>query len=248
MKPIYISSIIVLSGLVMLGSGCDPVTYDAKGPSDGGAPSTPAPVVDEPRDDDGEQISPEVVPVSATSSSEVTSTPSTPLSNPATPTSSAMNTEKLAFPGVLPASETTNKFIHIKTNKGNIVFELLPKEGPNAASNFVYLTKKGFYNGLIFHRVEPGFVIQGGDPLGQGYGGPGYQFEDDPVHLPYSKGIVAMANAGPNTNGSQFFIMLGDTPLPPSYSVFGRVISGQNVVDTIQVGDKMESVTVESKK
>ena len=163
-------------------------------------------------------------------------------------TSTSMNDQQLAFPGVLPDSETANKIVRIKTAKGEIVFELLPKEGPNAASNFVYLAKKGFYDGLTFHRVEPGFVIQGGDPLGNGTGGPGYRFADDKVNLPYNKGIVAMANAGPDTNGSQFFIMLADNPLPPAYSVFGRVISGQDVVDQIAVGDKMTTVTVESKK
>lgn len=159
-----------------------------------------------------------------------------------------MDTTKLAFPGVLPEAETANKIVRIKTTKGEIVFELLPKEGPRAASNFVYLATKKFYDGLTFHRVVPGFVIQGGDPLGTGTGGPGYQFEDDPVKLPYNKGIVAMANAGPNTNGSQFFIMLENNPLPPNYSIFGRVLSGQDVVSQIQVGDKMTDVTVEEKK
>lgn len=154
----------------------------------------------------------------------------------------------LAFPGVLPESEVGGKQIRIKTEKGDIVFELLPKEGPKAASNFYYLVSNKFYDGLTFHRVEPGFVIQGGDPLGTGTGGPGYKFEDDKVNLEYKEGIVAMANAGPNTNGSQFFIMLGDTPLPPSYSIFGRVVSGMEVVKKIAVGDKMSSVTVEPLK
>jgi cyclophilin family peptidyl-prolyl cis-trans isomerase len=159
-----------------------------------------------------------------------------------------MMNEQLAFPGVLPESETANKIVRLNTTKGEIVFELLPKEGPNAASNFVYLAKKKFYDGLTFHRVVPGFVIQGGDPLGNGTGGPGYSFQDDDVKLPYAKGIVAMANAGPDTNGSQFFIMLEDNPLPPAYSIFGRVLSGQDVVSKIQVGDVMSTVTVEEKK
>jgi peptidyl-prolyl cis-trans isomerase B (cyclophilin B) len=159
-----------------------------------------------------------------------------------------MTNDALAFPGVLPDAETANKIVRIKTNKGEVVFELLPQEGPKAASNFVYLAKKKFYDGLTFHRVVPGFVIQGGDPLGNGTGGPGYSFEDDAVKLPYNKGIVAMANAGPNTNGSQFFIMLEDNPLPPAYSVFGRVLSGQDVVSKIAVGDVMSTVSVEDKK
>lgn len=149
-----------------------------------------------------------------------------------------------AFPGVLPESETDVR-VRIKTSKGDIVMQLLPKEGPNAASNFVYLIKQGFYNGLTFHRYEPGFVIQGGDPLGNGTGGPGYRFADDTVNLSYDRGIVAMANAGPNTNGSQFFIMLENVPLPPSYSVFGRVMEGMEVVDQIRVGDVMTSVSIE---
>jgi len=165
--------------------------------------------------------------------------------------------ETLAFPGILPDKETANKQITIKTDKGDIVFELLPKEGPKAASNFVYLVNHKFYDGLLFHRYEPGFVIQGGDPLTRepekadqpwGTGGPGYKFDDDPVNMSYDEGIVAMANAGANTNGSQFFIMLGNTSLPPKYSIFGRVIKGMDVVKKIVKGDKMLSVTVEPLK
>jgi cyclophilin family peptidyl-prolyl cis-trans isomerase len=152
-----------------------------------------------------------------------------------------------AFPGVLSADQLENKKAVIKTNKGTIEFEILP-EAPKAASNFIFLTKDGFYNGLTFHRVVPGFVIQGGDPLGNGMGGPGYKFEDEPVTRQYDKGIVAMANSGPNTNGSQFFIMLDHNDLPPSYTIFGKVISGQDVVDKIAVGDVMETVTIEDNK
>lgn len=155
-------------------------------------------------------------------------------------------TNLLAFPGILPDAQVVNKIVRIITTKGEIVFELLPDQGPKAASNFVYLAKQKFYDGLTFHRVVPSFVIQGGDPLGTGTGGPGYSFADDLVSLPYKKGIVAMANAGPNTNGSQFFIMLEDNPLPSSYSIFGRVVSGMDVVKKIQVGDRMTSVTIET--
>lgn len=149
-----------------------------------------------------------------------------------------------AFPGVLPAEDIEGKQITIKTAKGDIVFELYPADAPKTVSNFVYLAKEGYYTGVTFHRVEPGFVIQGGDPTATGRGGPGYQFEDEPVTKDYGKGIVAMANAGPNTNGSQFFIMLGDTPLPKNYTIFGKVIQGQEVVEKIAVGDVMEKVTV----
>ncbi len=173
--------------------------------------------------------------------------PPTTQSPEPTPAVTTPNRTNLSFPGVLPEAETKNKLIRIKTAKGDIVFELLPEEGPKAVSNFVYLVKNRYYDGLGFHRREEGFVIQGGDPNGNGTGGPGYKFEDDSVKLPYSRGIVAMANAGPNTNGSQFFIMLGDTGLPPLYSVFGRVVQGLDVVDKITVGDAMTSVTIEDK-
>ncbi|MCL5784904.1 MAG: peptidylprolyl isomerase [Patescibacteria group bacterium] len=145
----------------------------------------------------------------------------------------------------MPPNELANRKVTIDTGKGQIEIEILP-EASKAASNFISLAKDGFYNGLTFHRVVPGFVIQGGDPLGNGTGGPGYQFEDEPVNQPYSRGIVAMANAGPNTNGSQFFIMLADHPeLPPKYTIFGKVIKGMEVVDKIAVGDVMQKVSVE---
>ena len=129
--------------------------------------------------------------------------------------------------------------ITLETSKGTIVFETYDTDAPKTVENFISLTKKGFYNGLIFHRVIEGFMIQGGDPTGTGMGGPGYKFADelDPSTASfkqgYVRGVVAMANAGPNTNGSQFFIMHKDTPLPHSYSIFGKVISGMDVVDAI---------------
>lgn len=147
------------------------------------------------------------------------------------------------FPGALPENQIINKKAVIETAKGKIEFEIYP-EATKAASNFIFLTNDNFYDGLTFHRVEPRFVIQGGDPSGNGTSGPGYQFEDEPVTRPYRKGTVAMANSGPNTNGSQFFIMLADTPLPPKYTIFGQVISGQDVVDKIAVGDVMQKVTI----
>jgi cyclophilin family peptidyl-prolyl cis-trans isomerase len=134
----------------------------------------------------------------------------------------------------------------IKTNKGDIKLELNPAEAPLTVNNFVVLARDGFYDGVVFHRVEPRFVIQGGDPTGTGRGGPGYRFNDEPVKRPYRAGTVAMANAGPNTNGSQFFICLEDQPsLPPNYTIFGDTISGMDVVRSIRVGDTMQTVTVE---
>ena len=152
------------------------------------------------------------------------------------------------FPGVLAAEQITDKQIRVSTQKGDIVFELFADTAPQTVSNFVYLTEGGYYNGLTFHRREEGFVIQGGDPSGNGSGGPGYTFPDElDDDYTYERGIVAMANRGPDTNGSQFFVMLGDTPLPKAYTIFGRVLEGMDVVDAIVVGDIMTTVTVEDK-
>jgi cyclophilin family peptidyl-prolyl cis-trans isomerase len=121
----------------------------------------------------------------------------------------------------------------INTSAGQMTAELLPGDAPRTVNNFVFLARDGFYDGVIFHRVIPGFMIQGGDPTGTGRGGPGYRFDDEPVQRSYSRGILAMANAGPNTNGSQFFIMHADYGLPPSYTIFGRLTSGTEVLDAI---------------
>jgi cyclophilin family peptidyl-prolyl cis-trans isomerase len=121
----------------------------------------------------------------------------------------------------------------LTTDAGEIVIELDSQNTPITANNFVFLSQQGLYNGTIFHRVINGFMIQGGDPQGNGTGGPGYRFKDEPVVGEYTRGTVAMANAGPNTNGSQFFIMHADYPLPKNYVIFGKVISGLEVVDKI---------------
>ncbi len=126
----------------------------------------------------------------------------------------------------------------IQTSKGTIELEIQLDNAPKAAGNFLALARKGFYDGLIFHRVVPGFVIQGGDPDGTGRGGPGYQFDDEPFSGDYHRGTVAMANAGPNTNGSQFFICLADLAgrLPKSYTIFGHVTAGMDAVDAVASG------------
>ena len=135
-----------------------------------------------------------------------------------------------------------NRIAVIETNKGTIKFELLEEDAPKTTENFRLLAEKGYYDDVIFHRVIPNFMIQGGDPLGEGYGGEsawGGKFDDEinrtsPLYQGvYDKGTVAMANSGPNTNGSQFFIMHVDYGLPPSYAKFGKVIEGQDVVDAI---------------
>ncbi len=121
----------------------------------------------------------------------------------------------------------------LNTSAGAITVELLPGEAPNTVNNFVFLAREGFYDEVIFHRTIEGFMIQGGDPTGSGGGGPGYRFADEPVQRPYSRGVLAMANAGPNTNGSQFFIMHADYPLPPNYTIFGQAVAGLETIDAI---------------
>jgi cyclophilin family peptidyl-prolyl cis-trans isomerase len=133
----------------------------------------------------------------------------------------------------------------IDTEKGKIVLDLDPNLAPNTVNNFVFLAQQGFYDGLKWHRVVPGFVIQGGDPLGTGAGGPGYKFADEPVKGEYTEGCVAMANAGPNTNGSQFFICIADDrSLPKQYNLFGHVTSGIDVAKQITTADHMLNVTI----
>jgi cyclophilin family peptidyl-prolyl cis-trans isomerase len=122
----------------------------------------------------------------------------------------------------------------LHTNQGDITLRLFAAEAPLAVNSFLFLAGEGFYDGVIFHRVVPGFVIQGGDPTGTGRGGPGYSFRDELEGAgKYRRGILAMANAGPNTNGSQFFICLGDLKLPHQYTIFGEVVEGMEAVDAI---------------
>ncbi len=141
----------------------------------------------------------------------------------------------------------------LDTNHGEIVIELDPARSPQTVNNFVFLARDGYYDGVIFHRVIENFMIQGGDPTGTGTGGPGYKFRDE-IEGPgsYSRGTVAMANAGPNTNGSQFFICHSDVGLPHSYTIFGKVTSGMEAVDSIATtatdrGDRPESEVVINK-
>lgn len=121
----------------------------------------------------------------------------------------------------------------LNTSVGAITIELNTKAAPKTVNNFVYLSKNNFYDGTIFHRVIKGFMIQGGDPKGDGTGGPGYKFDDEKFSGDYKKGTVAMANSGPNTNGSQFFIMHQDYDLPKNYVIFGKVVGGLDIVNKI---------------
>lgn len=140
--------------------------------------------------------------------------------------------------------------VTISTPKGDIVAELDPALAPNSVNHFVNLARDGFYDGLTFHRVVPDFVIQGGDPQGTGTGGPGYKWDDEPVKGEYTLGALAMANAGPNTNGSQFFICIDDctTKLQPLYNLFGHVTEGIDIAQNIAVGDTMTTVEVSEKQ
>jgi len=151
-----------------------------------------------------------------------------------------------------PAREIDEDTIYrttIRTDRGDIVMDLDPALAPNTVNNFVALARQGYYDGLTFHRVEPQFVIQGGCPEGSGRGGPGYRFADEPVQGEYTVGAVAMANAGPDTNGSQFFVCIDDCTrkLAKSYNLFGYVIEGLDVTQSVQVGDVMQSVTIEER-
>ncbi|MEN8233707.1 MAG: peptidylprolyl isomerase [Actinomycetota bacterium] len=128
----------------------------------------------------------------------------------------------------------------LDTSAGEITVEFYAADAPQTVNNFVFLARDGFYDGVIFHRTISGFMIQGGDPTGTGTGGPGYRFRDELGHSKsqYNRGTLAMANSGPNTNGSQFFIMHADYPLPNQYSVFGMVTEGLDIVDAIATAPK----------
>ncbi len=136
----------------------------------------------------------------------------------------------------------------LHTNMGDITVQLLPKDAPLTVNNFVFLAKDGYYDGVVFHRVMKNFMIQTGDPTGTGGGGPGYLFADEPVKRDYAKGTVAMANSGPNTNGSQFFITQADMQgsLPKKYTIFGTVVGGLDIVDKIASVPVKASPSVEA--
>jgi cyclophilin family peptidyl-prolyl cis-trans isomerase len=145
------------------------------------------------------------------------------------------------------AAEAKTARARITTPKGDIVFSFYPDEAPQHSAAFIKLAKAGFYDGLTFHRYEPGFVIQGGDPSGNGTGGPGYTIDAEFSELPHVKGTVAMArSSNPNSAGSQFYICIEAAPfLNRQYTVFGQVVEGQSVVDQIRAGDAMTKVAIE---
>jgi cyclophilin family peptidyl-prolyl cis-trans isomerase len=152
----------------------------------------------------------------------------------------------------MPEAQTdTDKLYRatIVTNRGTIVMDLDPQLAPNTVNNFVGLARDGYYDNLTFHRVVPDFVIQGGCPEGSGRGGPGYKFADEPVKSDYTLGAVAMANSGPDTNGSQFFICIDDCTrkLTPNYNLFGHVVEGMDVALATTVGDTMQKIEIEER-
>ena len=145
--------------------------------------------------------------------------------------------------------DATKQYIAtIETEKGKLVLELFAGDVPLTVNNFVFLARDGFYNGTIFHRVIPGFMVQGGDPTGTGRGGPGYRFADEFTKHIHNGGTLSMANAGPDTNGSQFFITYAPQPhLNGKHSVFGQLVSGMDVLETIVNGDILTGITIEEK-
>src|SRR5882672_11630463 len=153
----------------------------------------------------------------------------------------------MASPPAMSINTDAMYKVTITTDRGDIVMELDPSLAPQTVNNFVSLARDGYYDNLTFHRVVPGFVIQGGCPEGSGRGGPGYKFGDEPVKGDYVLGAVAMANSGPDTNGSQFFICIDDCTrkLTPNYNLFGHVVDGIDVAQATTVGDVMKKVDVE---
>lgn len=157
-------------------------------------------------------------------------------SSESTPTmNTTSNNNKYSTAPAMQLEQNKDYKAVIKTSKGDITVDLFETEAPITVNNFVFLAKDNFYNNTRFHRIIKGFMIQGGDPAGNGTGGPGYNFDDEPVTREYSKGIIAMANRGPNTNGSQFFIMHADYPLPKNYTIFGQATDSASlaVIDAI---------------
>lgn len=185
------------------------------------------------------------------------------IKNMTTPTQTSITNSQESVQGTTDQPETKEKLMKkpemqidpkktytakFTTTAGNFTVELNAKSTPITVNNFVYLARNKFYENTIFHRVISGFMIQGGDPTGTGAGGPGYKFNDEPFEGDYRKGVMAMANAGPNTNGSQFFIMHADRPLPKDYVIFGEVMQGIDVIDKIATAPVTVSDSGENSK
>ena len=149
-------------------------------------------------------------------------------------------------PPPLTIDQDKQYIVNMETDKGTIRIQLFPKDAPKTVNNFVFLSREGYYDGLTFHRIIENFMAQGGDPIGTGTGGPGYQFEDEFSDQSHVAGALSMANSGPNTNGSQFFIVYTpQTHLNGRHTVFGQVIEGMEVALALEIGDRMTKVTIE---
>ena len=163
----------------------------------------------------------------------ITPTEAIPTEPPSTPTKEVRTIKQYSSAPPMEIDVSKSYSATFDTTEGEVEFELFADDAPNTVNNFVFLAKDGFYEGVIFHRVISGFMVQSGDPTGTGAGGPGYSFSDETVTRDYLRGTLAMANAGPNTNGSQFFIMHQDNALPKNYTIFGIVRTGIDVVDAL---------------
>jgi peptidyl-prolyl cis-trans isomerase B (cyclophilin B) len=167
-----------------------------------------------------------------------------------TPSEPAPETKIMSYSAPPPMTiDTTKQYTAtIETEKGNIELELFASDVPVTVNNFVFLAREGFYDGVTFHRVIPDFMAQGGDPTGTGTGGPGYKFADEFTQHTHGTGTLSMANAGPNTNGSQFFITYAPQPhLDNHHSVFGQLVSGMDVLKSIKQGDTIVRITIEER-
>ncbi|WP_438445750.1 peptidylprolyl isomerase [Gorillibacterium sp. sgz5001074] len=208
-----LAGIAAISAVMLATSACG-----AKNQSGGSAPASTAP---------------------ASSSPKASSAASAPAA--ASPTASASpaagTAKRWSQPPAMQIDVKKSYKAEVKTSKGSFTIELFAKDAPKAVNNFVFLAREKFYDGIIFHRIIETFMIQTGDPKGNGTGGPGYKFDHEPTQYKYDKGIVAYANSGPNTNGSQFFIVTGEVASnlnrEPNYTVFGKVIEGMDTVEKI---------------
>jgi peptidyl-prolyl cis-trans isomerase B (cyclophilin B) len=165
-----------------------------------------------------------------------------------TPASSQPKSKTYSAPPSMVINKSKKYIATIETAKGNLVLELFAKDVPITVNNFVFLAREGYYDNTTFHRVVPNFVVQGGDPTGTGRGGPGYKFADEFTSHKHTAGALSMANAGANTNGSQFFITFSPQPgLDGKHSVFGQLTKGMDVMKQIQPGDVIYRITIEEK-
>ena len=229
-NPTKILSLALLAGVALLSfAACNLITPPPLGQPEAPPSPTAAPA--------GSMPATEIPPATRiTSSANGASAAPTP----AVVVSGGRSIKQWSSPPAMAIDPGASYTAVLNTTAGPITVELLSSDTPNTVNNFVFLAREGFYDNVIFHRTIPGFMIQGGDPTGTGAGGPGYRFADEPVNRPYTRGVMAMANAGPNTNGSQFFIMHADYQLPPNYTIFGQAVAGLETIDTIATAPTKE--------